>query len=101
MGAERVNKKDGDGKYTHNRQDVELCRGYQTGKCTHTVGSDGCGRDPKLAHQCSICLSPGHGAHRCKTVIKYDKDDQGAGNPWKRGGGGGGRGRGIKRVRGR
>jgi len=49
-----------DDKYTTNRQGVELCRHFNKGECVNTVPGKGgapmCGRDPRLAHQCELCL---------------------------------------------
>ena len=53
-----------DGSYTHNRAGVELCNGFQTGKCTNSSGHK-CGSNPSRVHQCAVCLQQRHGTHKC------------------------------------
>ena len=68
----KVHKVEG-GAYTHNRAGVELCRNLNLGTCHDTAPSKGgkagkgqsgdrCAANPQLVHQCSKCLSNGHGA---------------------------------------
>lgn len=55
-------RKGTDGRFTHNRRGVEICRGYGRGKCGTKAAQGKCqnGR----SHQCDICLGP-HMADEC------------------------------------
>eukprot|EP00971_Amphidinium_carterae_P212594 4219194-Amphidinium_carterae.2 len=37
-----------DGRYTHNRRGLELCKGFQENSCTHTVFGNKCARNTSL-----------------------------------------------------
>ena len=41
---------------THNRKDAPLCEDSQDGSCCEFGANSRCKRNPKKAHQCSICL---------------------------------------------
>lgn len=49
-------RKDAEGRYTHNRKGVEICRAYGRGKCGSRAAQGRCqhGR----SHQCDLCLGP-------------------------------------------
>jgi len=50
--------------FTANRRGRRLCDAFQKGECP--PAPDGtCSRDPSRVHQCSRCLSNGHGASTC------------------------------------
>jgi hypothetical protein len=63
-----------DGKYTTNKQGNQLCYGFNLGTCPNSKpGQHVCPKNDKLRHNCSLCLSNGHGANSCtvgKTVQK-------------------------------
>ena len=54
------------GFYTHNRNDEELCKTFQRGKCQKTQGGNRCPANSSFIHQCGKCLKVGHGAESCK-----------------------------------
>ena len=47
---------------TVNKEEKELCKNFQTGKCEKSKGDDICPRNDARVHQCGICLSNAHGA---------------------------------------
>ena len=54
------------GRYTTNRKGDPLCAGWQKGTCmAHNVANRACAANPKLRHQCDLCLSDSHGADHC------------------------------------
>ena len=68
---ERPNANASGSPHAKNRQGKILCEWFnrgECGKCEHTkAGSQGpCPYDANSVHQCSLCLSRGHGAHECK-----------------------------------
>ena len=69
-----------DGKYTHNRKGVELCRGYRTGGCLKKDKNNRCAANAGRVHQCDLCLQV-HQGNKCSLNKKAEG-----------GGGGGGRG---------
>ncbi|CAK0822753.1 unnamed protein product [Prorocentrum cordatum] len=52
------------GEYPTNRAGITLCRNFQSNSCDSGIGTI-CPRDRSRAHQCSKCLSPGHGPSTC------------------------------------
>ena len=85
-----------DGRMATNRAGRALCAAFQGGGCRDTLqGSLICAADRRSSHQCSVRLSPHHGATHptlCTRTAPVPKAKAG-GKP-RRGGGGRGRGRG-------
>ena len=61
--GEDKSKKGEDGRYSHNRKGIEICRAYNSNKCGTEKAQGKCrgGR----SHQCNLCLGP-HQAVGCK-----------------------------------
>jgi hypothetical protein len=53
------------GRFTTNRSGNSLCMSFNSGNCTGTAGNIMCPVDSPRRHNCSLCLSPDHGAHAC------------------------------------
>ena len=60
----RVTRVDSSGNFTHNRQNVEICPGFNTGECQDTIAGR-CKVNPELVHQCSRCLAQSHYLLNC------------------------------------
>ena len=80
---------DASGKFTANRRGNGLCADFQTGAC-QTTTKGVCPKNPALRHQCSICLSPLHGASSCTATSPAAAPSSGKGKGKK----GKGRGKG-------
>ena len=95
-GASRVHRVGDDGLYSHNRQDGELCKGFQNGTCKIVRGQIRCPKDWSKFHQCGKCLSETHGAYKCSSESKPSdakpEEDKKIIKFHPRGGRGGGRG---------
>ena len=72
-----------------NRRGRRLCEKFQTGECPTAADGISCSRDAALAHQCAVCLSPGHGANACQGAAARNPHLKGKGKGGKKGGGGG------------
>ena len=95
-GVARSHRLDDSGLLTHNRQNKELCKGWQAGQCgPFNPRSIVCPVDTRNVHQCCKCLSPKHGGCDCNDKPLQPKTEDRAG------GRGGGRGRRRGRGRGR
>ena len=90
-----------DGRFETNRKGTPLCPGFQNGTCKDTAAGARCAKDWSFSHQCSICLSPTHGADTCtstdkpsppKGKSKGNKSGGKAGGKSKKGGKGRGKG---------
>ena len=57
-----LSKKGSDGKYTHNRKGIEICRLYGEGKCGSSKAQGKCRNN--RSHQCDVCLGP-HPSSQC------------------------------------
>ena len=74
-----------DGKlYTRNKKGLEMCKGFQTGRCCDTSQDNTCWYNAHLSHQCAYCLRTGHGAEQChfnpdnkKKAVKAGKGGKG------------------------
>ena len=57
-GYSRIHTVDENGHFAHHRQDRELCRGFQLGKCATThPGTINCPSSSARVHQCNKCLA--------------------------------------------
>ena len=83
-------------KYLKNRAGVDLCKGYQTGRCNRINSYNKCSHDGTSAHQCEICLMVGHGSNEPNKCPKQrgTVGGKGAGRGRGKGGGRYGKGRG-------
>ena len=51
-----------DGMHT-NRSGKDFCSDFQNGRCANSTTGCACPKNPAQTHQCSRCLSQGHGAY--------------------------------------
>ena len=94
-GAQRVHKVGPDGLLVMNRQGIELCKGFQCGKCNEPAVRGRCPQNTNKAHNCAKCLDQDHGADECERTVKEpSSSSSGRG----RGGKGKGKGRGRSRY---
>ena len=93
-GAQRVHKVGPDGLLVMNRQGIELCKGFQCGKCNEPAIRGRCPQNNNKAHNCAKCLDKDHGADECERAVKEPSSSSSG-----RGRGGKGKGRGRGRAR--
>ena len=75
--ADRHYNFDSSGSNTTNRRGRAICSDFQEGRCNTLP----CPKD--LAHQCRLCLDPGHGTSQCLRKGKGGKDrEKGKRNQW-------------------
>ena len=55
-----------DGMFTTNRSEDPICKGWQDGTCTESLGK-WCSKNWGQVHQCAKCLDTRHGAHHPST----------------------------------
>ena len=93
-GAQRVHKVGPDGLLVMNRQGIELCKGFQCGKCNEPAIRGRCPQNNNKAHNCAKCLDQDHGADECERAVKEPSSSSSG-----RGRGGKGKGKGRGRAR--
>ena len=71
-GGSRAHNVDENGNYITNRQQVELCKGFNLGKCPLDKKNIRCPEDQRRVHQCWKCLGIDHCALKCPR--KDDKE---------------------------
>ena len=87
----RVERKDAQGFFTHNRWDVKLCDGFNLGTCNHVDHRTNlCSTGSGEAHQCKQCLQNTHGycdhgkpKGKGKKNNKNKGKSQGKGGKWR------------------
>lgn len=60
--GEDKSRKDAEGRFTHNRKRIEICRSYGRGKCGSEAPQGRCQHN--RSHQCDLCLGP-HMSSEC------------------------------------